>query len=99
MEIGELGLVERDLRMASFVVDLHRFEVGSGDFAERALELSVAALVEAGAVCLAGLASATVGGGGVDLSGDLLRRVLLWFRFSGHARRSAVGGRRSAVGG
>ena len=87
MEIGDLGLVERDLGVASIVVDLHRFDVGCGYFAERALQFGVTALVETGAIGLTGFPSAAVGGGGINLSGDLLRRVLLRLRFSSHSRR------------
>ncbi|KAG0453262.1 hypothetical protein HPP92_025926 [Vanilla planifolia] len=41
MQIVELGLVEGDLRMACFVVDLHRLHVGCGDLAERTLKFGV----------------------------------------------------------
>lgn len=84
MEIIELGFVEGDLGMAGVVVDLHRLDVGGSDFAERALELGVAAFVLAGAICEAGLAAAAIGGCGVDFGGDLLGGVLLGLGFPCH---------------
>lgn len=66
------------------MVNLHRLYVGGGDLAVRALELGVAAFVQAGPVGLPGLPTASVGGRRVYLRGYLFRRVLLRLRLSGH---------------
>lgn len=84
VEIIDLGLIERDLRMARFVVDLHRLDVWGGDLAKRALKFGVATLLLARTIGKPRLPPAAIGGGGVDFGGNLLRRVLLGLRFSSH---------------
>ena len=84
MKINDLLLLEGDLGMASFVVNLHRFDVGSGDFAVWTLVFRVSALLEPGAIFEPGLSAAAVRGGRVDLGLDLLRRVLLRLGFARH---------------
>lgn len=70
--------------MLSVVMNLHRFHVRRRNLAVGALVLCVAALLHAGPVGLTGLAAAPVGGRGVDLRRDLLRRVLLRLRLTCH---------------
>ncbi|KAA8533416.1 hypothetical protein F0562_031150 [Nyssa sinensis] len=84
VQVNELALIEGDLGVLSIVVNLHRFDVGGSDLAMRALELGVSALDESRPVGLTRLAPAPVGGCSVDLRRDLLRRVLLRLRLSGH---------------
>lgn len=98
MKVIELGFVERDLGMTGVVVDLHRFDVGGGDLAEGALQLSVAALLDAGAIGEARLASAAVGGGGVDLGGKLLGGVLLGLGFPRHGVKFVMKSTRFVAG-
>lgn len=90
MKIIELGVVERDLGMASLVVDLHGLDVRGGDLAQWALQLGVAALLLPAAISEAGLAAAAVGGGGVDFGGNLLGSVLLGLGFSSHDGESRI---------
>ncbi|KAA8538941.1 hypothetical protein F0562_025633 [Nyssa sinensis] len=84
VEIGNLGLVEGDLWVLGVVMNLHRFDVGGCDLAVRALVLGVSALFNARPVGQPRLASAPIGGCGVDLRGDFLRRVLLRLGLSSH---------------
>ncbi|GAB2287150.1 hypothetical protein Dimus_021536 [Dionaea muscipula] len=84
MEIVELGLIEGNFRVFCIMVDLHRLDVGGGNLAMRALQFGVPALNEAGSIGQPGLSAAPVGGGGVNLGRDFLRRVLLWLRLPCH---------------
>lgn len=84
MKIDELGLFEEDLRMTSVVVNLHGLDVRGCGLAVGTLELGVATLFRTGTVSQTGFSSAPIGGCGVNLGGDLLRRVLLRLRLSGH---------------
>lgn len=84
MEVRNLGFIKRYLGMLSIVVDLHGLDVGSSNLAVRTLELGVAPLFETGPISLAGLSTASIGRGGVDLRRYLLRCVLLGLRLSGH---------------
>lgn len=84
MQIGDLGIVKGDLGVLGIVVDLHRLDVRGGDLAVRALVFGVAAFLQAGAVGLPGLPSASVGGCRVNLQGYLFRCVLLRLRLSSH---------------
>ncbi|KAL6977064.1 isopentenyl-diphosphate Delta-isomerase, partial [Sarracenia purpurea var. burkii] len=60
VEIDDLGLVERDLRVLSIVMNLHQFDVRGGDLAERALPLGVSALLNSRPVGLPRLTSTHV---------------------------------------
>jgi hypothetical protein len=87
VEVEELVRLEGELGVARLVVDLHGLDVRRGGAAERARQLRVASLVLRQPVRQTRLAAAPVGRRGVDLRGDLLRRVLLWLRLARHRRR------------
>lgn len=84
MQIIESGLVELNLRMLRIMMNLHSFDIGSGDFAVRTFEFGVTAFDLAGTIGLAGFAATAIGGGGVELGGEFFGGVLLWLGFSGH---------------
>ncbi|KAL6977063.1 isopentenyl-diphosphate Delta-isomerase [Sarracenia purpurea var. burkii] len=85
VEIDDLGLVERDLRVLSIVMNLHQFDVRGGDLAERALPLGVSALLNSRPVGLPRLTSAHVRRRRrVDFRRDFFCRVLLRVRLPRH---------------
>lgn len=84
MKIIKLRLVELNLRMLGFMMNLHSFDIRSGDFAVRTFKFGVTAFDLAGTIGMAGFAAAAIGGGGVKLGGELFGGVLLWLGFSGH---------------
>lgn len=84
MAIHELGLLKGDLWMTSVVVNLHGLDVRGCGLAVGTLELGVATLFRTGTVSQTGFPSAPIRGCGVDLGGDLLRRVLLGLGLPGH---------------
>lgn len=84
MEIDDLGLVVGDFGVLGFVMDLHSFRIRDGEFAVRTLPFSVAAFLFTGAIHQTSLATASVGGGGVLLRREFLRRVLLRLRLACH---------------
>ena len=87
VEIDELGIVKRKLRVLSIMVDLHGLEIGSCDLAVRTLKLRMAAFLRSWPISPTSFSSSSVCSCGVNFCCDLLRCVLLWLRFSCHGLR------------
>lgn len=86
MEIHELGLFVRDLRMLRIVMDLHGLEIRSRDFGVRTLELSVTTFLFPGPIGYSRLSSASVGQRSIDLGLNLLSCMLLRLGLASHLR-------------
>jgi hypothetical protein len=84
VQVDELVLLPRQLRVARLVVNLHALHVGRGRLADGTRQLRVPALAQPLAVHHARQAAPAVRRRCIDLRRDLLRRMLLRLRLPRH---------------